>query len=120
MAERETNINQFAGVNALAKRIEELTKQRDELTKAREDSQTKMLEEHGDALADLKLDLRLLVNRTENLPKLIEGISARTTELEAWRNQQKGERRAFVTIGGLIGSAFTAAAMAAWHLISGR
>ena len=35
MAERETNVNQFAGVNALAKRIEELTKQRDELTKER-------------------------------------------------------------------------------------
>ena len=51
MAEHETNINQFAGVNALAKRIEELTKQRDELTKERQDSQTRLLEEHGVSLA---------------------------------------------------------------------
>ncbi len=62
MAEHETNINQFAGVNALAKRIEELTKQRDEFAKDRQNSQTRLLEEHGVALADMKTTLDLLVS----------------------------------------------------------
>jgi hypothetical protein len=103
MAERETNINQFAGVNALAKRIEELTKQRDELTKERQDSQTRLLEEHGVALVGLKTDLALLVAATKDLPTVIEGINKRLTAQEKWKMLMTGYAAAFGIMGAFLG-----------------
>ena len=103
MAERETNVNQFAGVNALAKRIEELTKQRDELTKERQDSQTRLLEEHGVALASLEKSVALLVDRTKDLGEM----SKRITRLESWKVYLAGIASAFTFIGTLIGGGLT-------------
>jgi hypothetical protein len=65
MLERRTNVSQFEGVNALQKDIERLTKERDALAKERENSQTKLLEEHGVALEALKSQLGLLIERTK-------------------------------------------------------
>jgi chromosome segregation ATPase len=103
MPERETNISQFAGVNALAKRIEELTKQRDELTKERQDSQTRLLEEHGVALASLEKSVALLVDRTKDLGEM----SKRITRLESWKVYLAGIASAFTFIGTLIGGGLT-------------
>ena len=47
-------------------------------------------------------------------------IPARVSDLEAWRSEQKGERRAFAVVGGVIGSAVTGGTMAVWHLMSGH
>ena len=104
MADHETNINQFAGVNALAKRIEELTKQRDELTKERQDSQTRLLEEHGVALASLERSVALLVDRIKDLGEM----SKRITRLESWKVYLAGIASAFTFIGTLIGGALYA------------
>ncbi len=103
MAEHETNINQFAEVNALAKRIEELTKQRDELAKERQDSQTRLLEEHGVALASLEKSVALLVDRTKDLGEMCKRI----TRLESWKVYLAGIASAFTFIGALIGGALT-------------
>ena len=99
MVERRTNISQFAGVNALQKDIERLTKERDELAKARENAQTRLLEEHGVALADMKTTLDLLVERTKDLPD----ISKRVTRLESWKAFIGGIAAAFTMIGGAVG-----------------
>lgn len=103
MADHETNVSQFAGVNALAKRIEELTKQRDDLTKERQESQTKLLEEHGVALANMERTLSLLVDRTKDF----EEMSKRITRLESWKVYLAGIASAFTFIGTLIGGALT-------------
>ena len=99
MVERRTNISQFAGVNALQKDIERLTKERDELAKERENAQTRLLEEHGVALADMKTTLDLLVERTKDLPD----ISKRVTRLESWKEFVGGIAAAFTMIGGAVG-----------------
>jgi hypothetical protein len=99
MVERRTNISQFAGVNALQKDIERLTKERDELAKARENAQTRLLEEHGVALAEMKTTLDLLVERTKDLPD----ISKRVTRLESWKAFIGGIAAAFTMIGGAVG-----------------
>ena len=75
MVERRTNVSQFAGVSALQKDIERLTKERDALAKERENSQTKLLEEHSESLAELKTSLALIVDRTKNLPTSIQEIN---------------------------------------------
>jgi DNA repair exonuclease SbcCD ATPase subunit len=103
MEERRTNVSQFDGVNALAKRIEELTRQRDELTKDRQDSQTKLLEEHGAALAALKTDLTLMVERTKDLPAAIEGLNTRLTAQERWKILMTGYAAAFGIMGAFLG-----------------
>jgi DNA repair exonuclease SbcCD ATPase subunit len=99
MVERRTNISQFAGVNALQKDIERLTKERDELAKERENAQTRLLEEHGVALAEMKATLDLLVERTKDLPD----ISKRVTRLESWKAFIGGIAAAFTMIGGAVG-----------------
>ena len=99
MVESRTNISQFAGVNALQKDIERLTKERDELAKERENAQTRLLEEHGVALADMKTTLDLLVERTKDLPD----ISKRVTRLESWKEFVGGIAAAFTMIGGAVG-----------------
>jgi hypothetical protein len=99
MVERRTNISQFAGVNALQKDIERLTKERDELAKARENAQTRLLEEHGVALAEMKTTLDLLVERTKDMPD----ISKRVTRLESWKAFIGGIAAAFTMIGGAVG-----------------
>ena len=99
MVERRTNISQFAGVNALQKDIERLTKERDALAKEREDAQTRLLEEHGVALAEMKTTLDLLVERTKDLPD----ISKRVTRLESWKAFIGGIAAAFTMIGGAVG-----------------
>ena len=103
MAEHETNQNQFAGVNALAKRIEELTKERDELTRARQDSQTKLLQEHGVDLAVVKGQLVLLVERTKDLPDVMKRVS----KLESWKVYLAGIVSSVMFIGSLIGAMLT-------------
>ena len=103
MVERKTNVSQFAGVNALAKRIEELTKERDELTKQRQDSQTRLLEEHGATLEHLETTLQLLVERTKDLPDVFKRVS----KLEAWRVYLAGIASAFTFIGTVIGAVLT-------------
>ena len=99
MVERRTNISQFAGVNALQKDIERLTKERDALAKERENAQTRILEEHGVALAEMKTTLDLLVERTKDLPD----ISKRVTRLESWKAFIGGIAAAFTMIGGAVG-----------------
>lgn len=99
MVERRTNISQFAGVNALQKDIERLTKERDELAKERENAQTRLLEEHGVALAEMKTTLDLLVERTKDMPD----ISKRVTRLESWKAFIGGIAAAFTMIGGAVG-----------------
>jgi hypothetical protein len=99
MVEHRTNISQFAGVNALQKDIERLTKERDALAKERENAQTRLLEEHGVALADMKTTLDLLVERTKDLPD----ISKRVTRLESWKEFVGGIAAAFTMIGGAVG-----------------
>jgi hypothetical protein len=99
MVERRTNISQFAGVNALQKDIERLTKERDALAKERENAQTRLLEEHGVALAEMKTTLDLLVERTKYLPD----ISKRVTRLESWKEFVGGIAAAFTMIGGAVG-----------------
>ena len=99
MGERRTNISQFAGVNALQKDIERLTKERDALAKERENAQTRLLEEHGVALAEMKTTLDLLVERTKDLPD----ISKRITRLESWKAFIGGIAAAFTMIGGAVG-----------------
>lgn len=99
MVERKTNISQFAGVNALQKDIERLTKERDALAKERENAQTRLLEEHGVALAEMKTTLDLLVERTKDLPD----ISKRVTRLESWKAFIGGIAAAFTMIGGAVG-----------------
>jgi hypothetical protein len=99
MVERRTNISQFAGVNALQKDIERLTKERDALAKDRENAQTRLLEEHGVALAEMKTTLDLLVERTKDLPD----ISKRVTRLESWKAFIGGIAAAFTMIGGAVG-----------------
>ncbi len=103
MAEHQTNINQFTGVNALAKRIEELTKERDALAKERENSQTRLLEEHGVALAALKTDLTLMVERTKDLPAAIERLNTRLTAQERWKILMTGYAAAFGIMGAFLG-----------------
>ena len=99
MVERRTNVSQFAGVNALQKDIERLTKERDALAKEREDAQTRLLEEHGVALAEMKTTLDLLVERTKDMPD----ISKRVTRLESWKAFIGGIAAAFTMIGGAVG-----------------
>ena len=99
MVERRTNISQFAGVNALQKDIERLTKERDALAKDRENAQTRLLEEHGVALAEMKTTLDLLVERTKDMPD----ISKRVTRLESWKAFIGGIAAAFTMIGGAVG-----------------
>jgi hypothetical protein len=99
MVERRTNISQFAGVNALQKDIERLTKERDALAKERENAQTRLLEEHGVALAEMKTTLDLLVERTKDMPD----ISKRVTRLESWKAFIGGIAAAFTMIGGAVG-----------------
>ena len=99
MVERRTNVSQFAGVNALQKDIERLTKERDALAKEREDAQTRLLEEHGVALAEMKTTLDLLVERTKDMPD----ISKRVTRLESWKAFIGGIAAAFTMIGGAAG-----------------
>jgi len=99
MVERSTNISQFAGVNALQKDIERLTKERDALAKEREDAHTRLLEEHGVALAEMKTTLDLLVERTKDMPD----ISKRVTRLESWKAFIGGIAAAFTMIGGAVG-----------------
>ena len=99
MVERRTNISQFAGVNALQKDIERLTKERDALANERENAQTRLLEEHGVALAEMKTTLDLLVERTKDLPD----ISKRVTRLESWKAFIGGIAAAFTMIGGAVG-----------------
>ena len=99
MVERRTNISQFAGVNALQKDIERLTKERDALAKERENAQTRLLEEHGVALAEMKTTLDLLVERTKDLPD----ISKRVTRLESWKAFIGGIAAAFTMICGAVG-----------------
>lgn len=96
MVERRTNVSQFAEVKALTKRVEELTKER-------QDSQTKLLEEHGIALAELKTDLTLLVERTKDLPKAIEGLNTRLTAQERWKILMTGYAAAFGIMGAFLG-----------------
>ena len=103
MAERETNINQFARVNALQKDIERLTKERDALAKERENSQTRLLEEHGEALAELKTSVALVVDRTKDLPILIKGINDRVDKLEKLKTFVAGVAFSFTSIGTLLG-----------------
>jgi predicted nuclease with TOPRIM domain len=103
MAERRTNVSQFEGVNALQKDIERLTKERDALTKERENSQTKLLEEHGASLAALKTDLTLLVERTKDLPAAIEGLNNRLTAQERWKMLMTGYAAAFGIMGAFLG-----------------
>ena len=99
MVERRTNISQFAGVNALQRDIERLTKERDALAKERENAQTRLLEEHGVALAEMKTTLDLLVERTKDMPD----ISKRVTRLESWKAFIGGIAAAFTMIGGAVG-----------------
>ena len=99
MVERRTNISQFADVNALQKDIERLTKERDALAKERENAQTRLLEEHGVALAEMKTTLDLLVERTKDMPD----ISKRVTRLESWKAFIGGIAAAFTMIGGAVG-----------------
>lgn len=99
MVESRTNISQFAGVNALQKDIERLTKERDALAKERENAQTRLLEEHGVALAEMKTTLDLLVERTKDMPD----ISKRVTRLESWKAFIGGIAAAFTMIGGAVG-----------------
>lgn len=99
MVERRTNVSQFAGVNALQKDIERLTKERDALAKDRENAQTRLLEEHSEALANMKATLDLLVERTKDLPALV----TRVTRLESWKAFIGGIAAAFTMIGGAIG-----------------
>ena len=99
MVEHRTNISQFAGVNALQKDIERLTKERDALAKERENAQTRLLEEHGVALAEMKTTLDLLVERTKDMPD----ISKRVTRLESWKAFIGGIAAAFTMIGGAVG-----------------
>lgn len=103
MLERRTNVSQFEGVKALAKRIEDLTKERDELTRERQDSQTKLLEEHSVTLAEVKVTLALLVDRTAGLPGVIEGIKARLTAQEKWKILMTGYAAAFGIMGAFLG-----------------
>jgi len=103
MVERRTNASQFAGVNAIAKRIEELTKERDELTKERQNSQTKLIEEHGVILAEVQTTLTLLVERTKNLPALTADVS----KLKMWKSYLAGIASAFTLFGAFIGWAET-------------
>ena len=103
MVERRTNVSQFAGVNALKKDIERLTKERDALAKERENSQTRLLEEHGVSLEALKSQLGLLIERTKDLPDL----SKRVLRLESWKVYLAGIASAFTFIGTLIGGALT-------------
>ena len=99
MVERRTNISQFAGVNALQKDIERLTKERDALAKERENAQTRLLEEHGGSLAEMKTTLDLLVERTKDMPD----ISKRVMRLESWKAFIGGIAAAFTMIGGAVG-----------------
>jgi hypothetical protein len=99
MVESRTNVSQFAGVNALQKDIERLTKERDALAKERENAQTRLLEEHGVALAEMKTTLDLLVERTKDMPD----ISKRVTRLESWKAFIGGIAAAFTMIGGAVG-----------------
>ena len=103
MVERRTNVSQFEGVNALQKDIERLTKERDALAKERENSQTKLLEEHGASLAALKTDLTLLVERTKDLPAAIEGLNNRLTAQERWKMLMTGYAAAFGIMGAFLG-----------------
>ena len=103
MVERRTNVSQFAGVNALQKDIERLTKERDAFAKERENSQTKLLEEHGAALAELKTALTLVVERTDGLPKVIESIKDRLTAQEKWKILMTGYAAAFGIMGAFLG-----------------
>jgi hypothetical protein len=99
MTERNDNVSQFEGVNALAKRIEELTKERDDLTRQREEAQTKLLTDHSIALADLKLSLARLIEQTADFPNL----ASRVSKLETWKAFVAGIAAAFTMIGGSIG-----------------
>jgi DNA repair exonuclease SbcCD ATPase subunit len=100
---RVSETRSFDAATQLAKRIEELTKERDELSKQRQDSQIKLLEEHGKSLASVKTTLALLVEQTKNLPDL----DRRVKRLEAWKAYLAGIASAFTLIGTLIGAAIT-------------
>ena len=98
MTERN-DTSQFDGVNALAKRIEELTKERDDLTRQREEAQTKLLIDHSLALTDLKTSLALLVEQTKEFPDLAKRVG----KLETWKAFVAGIAAAFTMIGGSVG-----------------
>ena len=110
MVECRPTVGQFAESNTLQKRIEELTKERDAATskldllaKMQEDAQTKMLEEHGVALGEMKITLKALVYSAEQLPEVIEGIKERLTKLEKWKIWQSGFAAAWGIMGAGIG-----------------
>lgn len=100
MAERRTNVSQFASVNALQKDIERLTKERDALARERENAQTKLLEEHGVALVQVQETLTLLVERTKDFPDLLKRVS----RLESWKTYLMGIASAFTFLGAILGS----------------
>ena len=99
MIDGRKNGNQFDRVNVLQRDIERLTKERDSMATERQNAQTRLLEEHGVALADMKTTLDLLVERTTDLPD----ISKRVTRLESWKAFVGGIAAAFTMIGGTVG-----------------
>jgi putative protein kinase ArgK-like GTPase of G3E family len=110
MEGRNTNASQFEGVNALQKRIEELTKERDRASEERdercrqqEDAQTELLKEHGSALSEMKVTLALLVSQTKDLPTAFDKINTRLTGVEKWKVYIAGIITAFTAIGVVIG-----------------
>jgi hypothetical protein len=103
MIDRRKNGNQFDGVNALQKDIERLTKERDSMARERENAQTKLLEEHGEALAELKISVALVVDRTKDLPTVIQGINDRVSKLEKWKTFVAGIAFSFTSIGTILG-----------------
>jgi len=103
MEEHRSNDRQFAGVNTLQKRIEELTKERDSLDKDRQDAQTRMLEDHGLALAEMKITLATVVANIKDLPRTLEVINTRLTAQEKWKSWLGGNISAFGIIGVFLG-----------------
>jgi phosphoenolpyruvate-protein kinase (PTS system EI component) len=97
MLEHETNISQFAGVNALQKDIERLTKERDALSKERENAQTNLLEEHSITLKEMTTTLALLVDRTKDLPELGKRVTRHCIGIHAHRNLDRRRNYADVS-----------------------
>lgn len=104
------NVKQFEESYALQKEIEKVTKERDEVTakldklaKKQEDAQTEMLEEHGIALAEMKITLATVVVNIKDLPRTLEIINTRLTAQEKWKSWLGGNISAFGIIGVFLG-----------------
>ena len=111
MAEARTNVKQFEHSEALQQELARMTEERDKATakldalaKSQADKQTKLLEDHGESLAQVLTTLAVLESSTKDLPATFKCINTRLTLLERWKTWVAGIVFAFTSLGGAIGA----------------